>query len=67
MGDKSRGGVKRAMNPTPVPTREQRQDAHEERLAYWQSLSRVEKIASLDRRLGPGVGAVKQRARLGAV
>ena len=66
MGDKSRGGVKRRANPTPKPTPEQRLTAAIERLDYWRGLSPAEKIADLDRRLGPGVGAVKQRAKLGA-
>ena len=33
----------------------------------WVKLSTSEKIASLDRRLGKGLGAVKQRARLRTV
>lgn len=36
----------------------------QERQAAWEALSILEKIATLDRRLGPNVGAVKQRARL---
>jgi hypothetical protein len=36
------------------------------RTANWASLSTKEKIADLDRRLGVGQGAVKQRARLAA-
>lgn len=37
-----------------------------ERQAAYNALSVQEKIALLDRRLGVGVGAVKQRARLAA-
>lgn len=37
-----------------------------ERTARWEALSTKEKIADLDRRLGKGQGAVKQRARLAA-
>lgn len=35
-----------------------------ERNAYWAGLSRAEQIAELDRRLGKGIGAKRQRARL---
>jgi len=38
----------------------------EARKADWDTLSTMEKIAVLDSRLGPNVGAVKQRARLKA-
>lgn len=38
----------------------------DERKAYSDSLSILEKIAVLDRKLGPNKGAVKQRARLKA-
>ncbi len=37
-----------------------------ERLAVWQKLSSTEQLAALDRRLGKGVGATKQRKRLEA-
>jgi hypothetical protein len=36
----------------------------QERQARWDSLSVAQKIADLDRRLGDGVGASKQRAKL---
>lgn len=39
----------------------------DERLAAWTALSPKEQLQSLDRRLGKGVGAVKQRARIAAV
>lgn len=64
MGNKGRDN-KRPANPTPLPTREQHMAAVQERLDYWRGLLVTEQIASLDRRLGPGVGATKQRARLG--
>ena len=35
-----------------------------ERKAAWDNLSTAEKIASLDARLGVGIGAKKQRKRL---
>lgn len=34
------------------------------RLASWQALSPIEQLRALDDRLGPGVGAYKQRKRL---
>jgi len=37
-----------------------------ERDEYWRKLSPVQQLADLDKRLGLGVGAVKQRARLSA-
>jgi hypothetical protein len=41
-----------------------RKSEAEERRAVWEALSTKDKIACLDRRLGIGIGAVKQRARL---
>jgi len=41
-----------------------RRAAAEKRQATWAALSPKEQLADLDRRLGAGVGAVKQRARL---
>ncbi len=38
----------------------------EERKVEWDELSTMEKIAALDSKLGPNVGAKKQRARLKA-
>jgi hypothetical protein len=63
MGDKGRHS-KRPANPTPLPTIEQRRAAVTERLEYWRGLSPTAQLADLDRRLGVGVGAVRQRARL---
>jgi hypothetical protein len=37
------------------------------RTEFWQRLSPQQQLAALDRRLGEGVGAVKQRARLAAL
>ena len=37
----------------------------QERNEYWSSLSSAEKLASLDRRLGKGIGAKRQRRLLG--
>lgn len=45
---------------------EQRQNAAQERKARWESLPPQEQLADLNRRLGEGVGAAKQRARLKA-
>lgn len=36
----------------------------EERLAYWRSLTPQQQLAQLDRRLGQGVGARRQRGKL---
>lgn len=43
-----------------------RQDEAVERLAAYVALSTQEKVDLLDRRLGVGVGAVRQRARIAA-
>ena len=42
----------------------QRREQAEERRLYWEALSTKEKLSSLDKRLGKGVGAKKQRKRL---
>lgn len=39
----------------------------EARNAFWASLSPEEQLASLDARLGAGVGAIKQRAKITAL
>jgi hypothetical protein len=44
--------------------RKLRQKEAKERLTVWQKLSPREQLASLDGRLGKGVGAQKQRARI---
>jgi hypothetical protein len=46
--------------------KERRRLEVEERLEYWQGLTPAEQLVQLDRRLGEGVGAVKQRTRLNA-
>lgn len=51
-------------NPTPASTREQRRIEGEERNAYWRGLTRAAQRADLDRRLGIGVGAKRQREKL---
>ena len=38
-----------------------------ERKEYWDSLTPQEKLKDLDRRLGVGQGAVRQRAKLEAI
>lgn len=43
---------------------EMRKKDAEERQAAWNSLSPKQKLIALDRRLGAGVGAAKQRKRL---
>jgi len=53
------------------PTREQRKkllrEQAEAQKAAWDQLTTMQKIEELDRRLGPNVGAKKQRARLKAL
>lgn len=49
---------------TGYHTKEEKQAEAAERDKYCASLSPQERLAGLDRRLGPGVGAKKERARL---
>lgn len=44
--------------------REQKREEGEERNAEWRKLTPAQQIASLDRRLGKGVGAKRQRGKL---
>lgn len=44
--------------------KEKRKAENEERLEYWRSLTPKQQIQDLDRRLGKGVGAKKQRAKI---
>ena len=46
--------------------KDKRREQTQERLEDWQTLSPAEQLRLLDARLGKGVGAVKQRARLAA-
>jgi hypothetical protein len=46
--------------------RQPAKEAIAERLAAWQKLSPTEQLDALDRRLGKGKGAAKQRKRLEA-
>ena len=43
---------------------EARQERAQERQEYWASLSPEDQLSALDERLGPGMGANRQRARL---
>lgn len=53
------------MNTSNFPgRRERKQHEAAERDAAWAGLTLKDKLAALDRRLGKGQGAVKQRARL---
>jgi ribosomal protein S12 methylthiotransferase accessory factor YcaO len=45
----------------------QKRERAEKQQAQWSSLSIQQQIADLDRRLGKGQGATKQRARLAAL
>ena len=65
MGNKGNPN-RRPANPTPIPTREQRQEAARERVEYWQGLAPIAQLKALDARLGVGVGAKWQRAMLAA-
>lgn len=47
-----------------IDRRPQRREEMQERLEYWQGLTPAEQLKQLDTRLGKGVGAVKQRAKL---
>ena len=49
--------------PRPDHTEVKKKEAIE-RQSYYDTLTPVQKIEALDRKLGKGVGAVKQRARL---
>jgi hypothetical protein len=49
--------------PRPDGLGPRKQDA-QARQVYWDNLTRHEKIAALDTRLGVGLGAKKQRAKL---
>lgn len=44
-----------------------RREIEAERLEWWRSLTPAKQLAELDRRLGKGVGAQRQRARLQAL
>ena len=57
--------TKEVWNRPPLQQlKELQQKAGEKRMEAWNKLSTMEKIAALDERLGPNVGAKKQRARL---
>lgn len=45
----------------------QKQEDAIERVAFWRTLTPTQQLASLDARLGPGVGATRQRAKLSAL
>lgn len=53
--------VRRTIPVTQEPTK---QSIAEERVAEWRKLTPQQQLEELDRRLGKGVGAVKQRARI---
>jgi hypothetical protein len=50
-----------------MKSKNQRLDEGVERNAYWRSLTPAAQLADLDRRLGVGVGANRQRAKLTAI
>lgn len=47
-------------------TKEEKRAEAAERDAHWRSLSLTDQVAALDKRLGVGIGATKQRANLAA-
>ena len=59
-GNRSGTGSRQGMGKGP----EMRRVEAQERDALWAALSDVEKLASLDKRLGKGKGAMQQRAKL---
>lgn len=44
--------------------KEQRREDHDARVAYWQTLSPRQQLRRLNSRLGEGIGAKRQRARI---
>ena len=60
-------GRKTARGPYKADLRRERAEEGAVRNAAWAALSVAEKLASLDRRLGKGMGAVRQRRLLGGV
>lgn len=49
-----------------IELRKVKKEEADERQAGWAALSAAEQLAELDRRLGKGVGAKKQRAKIAA-
>jgi hypothetical protein len=56
-------GKYRNVRQTKLQTRREEGAARE---AKWRALSPAQQLAELDKRLGKGVGAVRQRARIAA-
>ena len=54
-------GVLTMSNHPRTDRKVQREQEGAERNAKWQALTTVEKVKELDRRLGPNVGATRQR------
>ncbi len=52
------------MKPINYQRAEQEASIIADRLAAWRALSPAEQLRELDARLGPGVGAVKQRKQI---
>lgn len=49
-----------------MKSKELRKEEEAERLAFWRGLSPSQQLADLDRRLGKGIGARRQRKLIGA-
>ena len=52
------------MKDSRAQRKERRQEEAEERQSAWDGLNTAQQLQKLDERLGMGVGAKKQRARL---
>jgi hypothetical protein len=63
--DNSKRKFKSASGPRPDLTEGKRKEA-EERQTAWKALDYKAQLDALDRRLGKGVGAKKQRAKIAA-
>jgi hypothetical protein len=65
MLNKKQNTARRFTGGQPRPdNRKRRQEEAAERNAAWAGLSAKQKITSLDKRLGKGIGAKRQRAKL---
>ncbi len=59
--------MKRRTQTRSASARQERREVAEKMIAAWRELTPVQQLASLDARLGKGVGAKRQRAKLDAI